>query len=281
MATKLQIFNRAARAIGETVRIQSENETTLVASVIADVYDDFVRDLLSLREWPWSIAQTPLTEVSAQSIAYVGDDTTAIFIVPYDLGVDASQLTVVVNGVTKTLGVDYAYEPPDAGVGAKVVFAVPPAMGAAVTLTVNTSRVGWEHVFALPDDCVRPLALLGGSTSAWRERRGIVPAEQRVPFAVVPNNGRTGFLICSDEPDANVLEYVALTQNTSVYPPHFVEALVCRIASHLADAVKKEPREAQMWLQRMDLAIADAIAAANNGSGQPDVYETPGLTARW
>lgn len=276
MATKLQIWNRAARAAGETRRIESEADTTPVATALADVFDDFVREALSAKEWPWATAQSALTEVGEQSVSYTGDAAQTAFSVPYDIGADASLLAVTVNGAVLELGTGYSYTPPDGGFAAIVTFAVAPAVSAAIVLTVTTTRVGWDFVFTLPDDCLRPLALLHEG-----ERRVMLRPEARAPFAIVPNNGRTASLLCADDNEFEVLEYTALIMETSLYPPHFVEALVRRLAAHLLDAIKKAPAEAKAMLERYEEALADAMVVANSSAGQMPVLESRALASRW
>jgi hypothetical protein len=273
VATKLQIVNRAARHAGETRRIEDIGEASLVATTCADVYDDFVREALEAREWPWARVKAPLTEVGEQVKSYTGDGATTLFVVPYDIG-DASQLTVTVNGAAVELGTGYTFTPPDGGFAARVTFLAAPANGAAIKLVVTTTRVGWDYVFTLPTDCVRPLALL-----LEGERRELIPSKQRLPFEVVPNNARTGYLLCTESDEFEVLEYVAHITEATMYPPHFVEALALRLAAHLLDAVKKAPDEAVTMMARYENAVAVAFAVANNAAGVPACLDSPGLVA--
>ncbi len=275
MATKVQIWNRAARAAGETQRIGSEDPSAgVVPATLADIHDDKLREILSVREWPWAVAQAALTEVGEQAQPYTGDGVTVDFVVPYDIG-DASQLTVTAGGITKTLGTDYTFTPPDNGFNARVTFVAAPAAASAIVLTVTTARVGWGHAYALPDDCLRPLALLHEG-----ERRGDMPQHCRTPFAVVPNNTRTGYLLCTDDDSFEVLEYVALITEPTAYPPHFVEAFVRLLAAHLLDAVKKSPGEAQAMLQLYELALSDAVMVGNSSAGHMAPPVAPALIAR-
>lgn len=274
MATKLQIWNRAARAAGDTQRIESVADTRPTAAACADAYDDYVREVLAAREWPWAIAQAPLTEIGEQSVSYTGNDAQVAFTVSYDIG-DASQIKVTVNSVELVLGTHYAFTPPTDDFSATVTFLVAPANGSAITLTVMTTRVGWDFVFSYPSNCVRPLALLHEG-----ERRSRLPQAQRVPFVVVPNNSLTGYVVCADADDFEVLEYVALITEESMYPPHFAEALVRRIAAHLLDAVKKAPREAAVMMESYYQQVGIAHAVANNSGGQPEQVESPALVAR-
>lgn len=275
MASKLQVWNRAARAAGETQRIEALDDTGVVAATLADVFEDLAREAFTAREWSWATVQSPLTEVSAQSISYLGDGGQVDFRVPYDIGPDASQLTVTVNGVLAVLGAGYTYTPPTDGFSAKATFIAAPAAASTVVLTVTTTRVGWDFVFTMPDDCVRPLALL-----CQGERRADVQPRYRTPFAVVPNNGRTGYLICANTDQFTAFEYVAFVVETSMWPAHFVEAVVLRLAAHLLDAVKKSPGEAMAMMQRYEAAVGKASAVANNGMGQPPHFPSPGLAAR-
>jgi hypothetical protein len=202
VATKVQIFNRAARAAGETQRIADVEETGLVPTTLADVYDDFLREVLEARDWPWARAKVALSP-SAET------------------------------------------------------------------------RVGWDFTFTLPTDCVRPLALLYEG-----ERRELIPTKERTPFEVVPNDAHNGYLLCAADDEFEVLEYIAFIDSPALYPPHFVEAFVLRLAAHLLDAVKKAPAEALAMMARYENAVAVAHAVANNAAGVPAYLDPPGITAR-
>lgn len=281
MATQLDIWNRAAQAAGETQIIASLTETTVVATAIARVYDDFVREVLTARAWAWAIAQVPLTEVSDQTIAYSGDGATTQFTVPYDIG-DASQLAVTINGVAGVPGTDYTFAPPANGFPALVTFTTAPALSVALSFVVSTSRVGWSYVYAVPSDCIRALALLH-----CNERRMLIREQShtlhdvRESFAIVLNNARSGYLVVTENDDFVALEYVAFVRNPTIYPPHFVEAVVRRIAAHLLNAIKKSPQEAMAMMQQYQLALASAVAASNSSNGALVPPLTPALAARW
>lgn len=202
MATKVQIWNRAARAAGETRQIASEDDLGVVVATLAEVHEDIVREALAAKEWPWARVQSALSAVSE-------------------------------------------------------------------------TRVGWEFVYTLPADCVRPLALLHEG-----ERRELIPVSERLPFTVVPNDARDGYLLCTDDDEFEVLEYIPFIAEPTVYPPHFIEALVRRLAAHLLDAVKKAPDEALAMMKRYELALADAMVVALNSAGPKTKLESPGILAR-
>lgn len=143
----------------------------------------------------------------------------------------------------------------------------------------GVEREGWECVYALPTDCVTPLALL-----AEDERIGLFGKDAKHPFAVMDNDDGDGALLCTDldngDDDFEVLEYVGLHEHVVSMPRTFVDALVWLLAAELADSLKKDSQDADRCLGRFEYALALATVAAFAGQQQDPEPSTPSIAAR-
>lgn len=141
---------------------------------------------------------------------------------------------------------------------------------------LNTSRNGWTHVYALPADCITPVALL------WQGgRHALTPAPHRIPFTVTLNDNGDGQVLCTDLPSSafECLEYVAEADYPPMYPPAFTSALAWRLAAELAGGLKKDPRLMGDCLRMFDQGISVASAQAGN-IGHDRKPVSPTLAAR-
>jgi hypothetical protein len=276
VASELSIWNRAAIAAGETQPINSKQDPAQAAVLLSFLYDDAVRELLAFHPWTWAKAQAGLVQVADQSIDYIGDGGTVEYLIPYDNS-DASQIAVTINGVEKTVGTHWTYTEPTDGFQGKVTFLVAPAAASAIKITVVTRRTGWDFIYAVPANCVKPLALLGEG----QRQSMIVDPSERVPFEVMVNNGESGFLICTNDDSFETLEYTRLVRNAGLYPSHFVEALVRRLAAPLIEAIPKKPKEARLVMQDCFVWLNEAIRVDNESVGEQETPPSPGEVARW
>ena len=149
----------------------------------------------------------------------------------------------------------------------------------ALSTPAGVTRTGWDYVYALPADCVRPVALLADG-----ERISLLDLESRHPFAIMLDDTGHGHLLCCDldasADDFEVLEYTALAEYIPIYPGAFVDALAYALASPLAAAVKKDRKMAVEHRQMARLVLAQAWAEEQN-SLTPDVEQTtPSIAAR-
>ena len=155
---------------------------------------------------------------------------------------------------------------------------------AALSEVGSVTRIGWERVYALPADCVLPLALL-----AEGQRIRLWGVKDRVPFEL-QNAGEGLYLLTDTGPeDFDVLEYVARPQSTdetdpadyvASYSRPFVKALSWAIGEKLALGLRKDMALGDKCVARTQLHLAEAVAQARNAM-TPDLEpETPSIAAR-
>ena len=277
MATKLQIWNRAASAAGETQPINSEQDPYQAAVLLAASFDDKLRELLELRPWQFAKMQATLTEVTSLTASFTGDGGTTQYVVPYDNS-DPSQLTVNVAGADLDLGTGWTYTLPTNGYDGVVTLAVAPGPGVAVKITVATTRTGWEHVYALPANFVSPIALL----EEGERQDALIDPRERIAFEILPSNSGNGFVLCTDqEPDDfESFAYIGVPSQMNVLPGKFVEALVCLLGSMLARAIPKDMDLSRALMQDYRVALNDAVMVDNANAGQPEYRESKALACR-
>jgi hypothetical protein len=282
-SSKLDIWNRALFAIGETKFVMAEDEARPAAEACARAWDDVLEIVLGEFAWPWAMRERPLVAIDEQVSTQLyasGVNPWTTWTIPFPFA-DPSQVSVVHIGATGTrtdLVADTGYTLPDVGVGADATIVLTAALvaGESVEITVTTSRVGWEHVYPLPADCVTPVAIL---VSGTRFRQ--TPVESRVPFEVVADDVGEWFLVCCDlaESDIAALQYVARQEQVALLPRPFVEALVWRLAEAIAVPLTKDEARAQRCHARYLEELDRAICRANN-TGHDTDPETPSLAAR-
>lgn len=281
---KIDVWNLALDFIGETVAIASESEvaTRVEAAVCDRHYDNLLREVLEQRHWLWALRQRPISTIDTQqttSAAAVGGET--IFDVPFYF-LSTTQLSVVriaVGGTETTLTAvtDYTITLAVPGTNAKITLIAALTAGQKIRSTVAVSRVGWDHVYALPSDFVAPVAILYSDV-----RFSLLDVDSRQLFAVMPNDQGNGLVLCTDmaAADVDALEYVALIDSVAMMPRLFVTALAWRLAIVLANALKKDPKTAmycrEQYEQALDLASAHDQNIVNDGR-EP---LTPSLAAR-
>jgi hypothetical protein len=284
--TKVGLWNRALGRIGVTDLLEDEDDDRPEAEVCRLVHDDLVRQALEAYVWPWAMRQTTLSSIDEQTTTYDDSTTPAVdgtndeFTIPYAY-VDSQQLTVELldadgNATELENGTDYTVTEAADGVQAFATLTDPPAVGESVRVTVTTERTGWEHVFALPDDCVTPVALLYEDT-----RHVLVPAECRIEHAIMANDAGDGWILCAnfDSDEVDGFEYVAFIESPTAWTRHFVDAVVWRIAAELANAIKKDAEVANYCLRMYEAAL-DAAAAQAQNMEQSVQALTPSLVAR-
>jgi hypothetical protein len=149
----------------------------------------------------------------------------------------------------------------------------------ALSEPAGVSRTGWEYVYTLPADCVRPIALL-----AEDQRMGLLTKDMRFPFAIFVDDADEKQYLCADvdiaEEDFEVLEYIALIEYVPAYPRRFVSALSWLLASELALSLKKDTKLSITCLQAYDLEITKAQADALNREKPDPKQTTPSVAAR-
>lgn len=148
---------------------------------------------------------------------------------------------------------------------------------AVLSLLANVTRVGWEYVYALPGDCVTPLALLADG-----ERIGLLSKDARHPFALQWGGEGVGSVLCTDlaADDFDALEYIAHVDDPASYPEAFVQVVAWVLSGRLAMAIKKDPALAgQCMAAAQDMANQSAAHALTSHQRDPDPL-SPTLAAR-
>lgn len=150
--------------------------------------------------------------------------------------------------------------------------------------------LGWEYRYAYPADCLdakavcteegaRIVRIATRSGWCWDEPSVGLSFDGRHPFEVLHGTQSTG--IATDLDDAYLI-YVARVEDVSRFPPHFVEALACRLALDVAPVIAVEvglkmgDRLEQKYLAARDRAFVHAL----NESHDTDTVDTPSLAAR-
>lgn len=276
MATKLGIWNRALSRIGETDKIESEEEDRAAATMCALHYDDILRDMLSLYPWSWAIKETDLPIISDISEDRDGDGTSVTNIpTPYENLISPSSVTVttlvtsglaVIEELELVAGVagagEYRFYPQD-GVTPAYIQHQAFAAGTTVRIEINATRNGWEYAYGLPGDFVYGCGILSDDVKFTMMANG-----HKAEWEIVPNpNGDSQMLLCDIAVDDMAgFQYIALIDNPAAWPTQFAEAFIWRLAAELADALKKDPKVSERCWQRYALEIDRAAAyAQNNG----------------
>jgi hypothetical protein len=276
---KIGVFNQALARVGESVYLQDGNETTAAGEAYRLLFDDLLRQVLEARPWPWAIRQQALTEISEQVQTATGDGATTSFDTIYSWR-EESQITVEVDGVEQVAGTDYSpVVAVQDGAEAHIAFTAAPALAAEITITVSTSRNGWDHVYAAPSDMVTAIGLLFEDTRF----RDLAP-EARGEFELRPNDGGDGYVICTDydADDITGLEYVGVVDDIRAWPRLAVEALVVRIAAELFAVIQKLPeRREAMMAPGGPYEVALSRASVHSLNQESAIApESPTITAR-
>lgn len=280
--TKILVWNRALDRVGESDGIESETENRPAANVCGRHWDDILREVFEARIWKWAKRLRALTQIDSQTRDAAGDGAQRNFDIPFGY-LSTLQLTVqkvAVGGGLTTLvaGTDYTITSGAAdGVTDYITLTgAAPTVGQSIRITVTTARVGWEHVYALPADCVTPIGLVFEET-----RYELLPVDGRVEFALMPNDKGDGQILCCnlEADDFDALEYVALIDTVPMWPRKFVDAVAWRLAVELALALRKDPKMADYCNTQFIRALDEADAQTDDiGDSQEPV--TPSMAAR-
>lgn len=281
---KVDIWNMALTKIGETADLASETENRVAAKICSLHWETLLRELLEARAWPWASRQRPLAEIGSQSVTTTyanAQSPYTLFAVPYGFVDSASQLTVVKTsaaGVATTLKpvTDYGVTEATEGSNAYITLTSPLAVGETIKRTVTHSRLGWDHLYALPADYVAPVAIHAGD-----DIYDMIADDLREPYDVVVNDLGTGLILCCnlDGEEIEAIEYIAYIDNPALFSAHFVDALAWRLAAVLALGIPKDPKKAQWAMDNYDLALSQAGARASNARHIAK-QRTPGVAAR-
>jgi len=285
-SSKVAIWNRALAKVGETNLVESEEEDRPAAELCRLHYDDALDFLLGAHVWSWAIRQTPITQIDTQTYTWAYADGVTPWThwrIPYPYTNLAAQLTVThidssdVETVLSSDDGDFTLVDVIPG-GFRQVVVLDSALtsGESLRLDLTYEREGWEHVYAVPSDLVKPIALLADG-----ERLGAMNPEDREPFELQLYDDGETHLLCTDydEDDFEVLQYVSRDIAIVAFPQAFIEALVWRLASEIAYPLTKKPQVEARCEQRAMLALTIAIDRSENDRHE-DEPTTPSLNAR-
>ncbi len=284
------VWNIALDYVGESQPIVEETARTVAGKACRRHYGRVLKEVLEARVWPFAKMQAPISDVSSQTETHTGDGVKTTFLVAFAFR-DPGALTVVkiVGGVRTTLtaATQYTLAPvADSASGAldrgrwTVTPVVLLAGGEQLELTVAISRIGWEHLYTLPSDCVTPVALLAdGST-----RLALTPKDQQIPWELQSNEGGDGALLCTNAGagDLDRLEYVAFYTHVPSMPATFIDAVAWRLAAALCDPLRKDIGVSRRCWGEYILALSRATATTMRAGGNDPVEEpeTPSIAAR-
>lgn len=278
-AVKVDIWNRALARIGHTKFIQNETDKTIEARTCGQLHDDLIGEVLEQIRWKFAKKQVPISKIDTQVEAYDYDVDLSHtdFEIPFSY-LDNSQVSVDVEGSVLESGTDYSITDATAAAFARVVLIVPLAVGQTITITVSTERVPWEHVYALPNDCVTPITLLDEGESYDQ-----MQVEDRPAFDVMSNDAGTGRILCTDldiDTDFEVLEYIASVSYVPAMSRQFVDALVWRLAADLALALPKDTRKSDWCFDKFRASISLAEKAMRDLGDLGIPPDSPSIEAR-
>jgi hypothetical protein len=269
--------------IGENRSVESETEVSAPAKACQRHWTNVVK--LTLEAFPWAFAtkQAPLASIDEQSVTLAGTaGGRTLWELPFGIG-DPSQLEVVyINDVgAETVWAaptNYTFTPAADGAPASITSGASLIADESVRLTVTTTRIGWQHVYALPADCVKPLALLANNT-----RIRLYGAKDRIPFDIQANDAKDGKVLLCDysATQFQVLEYVCAFTYAPAFDAQFVDAVAWRLAAELAMALKADREERKACMRDFILAIDQAKVNDAEASHETQEIETPSVTARW
>lgn len=264
---------------GEDLVVESEDEDSVTAAVCARHYEKVLRRVLESRPWPWATRRAPLSELDDVAATTLYADAAS----PYDNFLipgayqSTDQIEVVhidASAVETTLTADTDYTVDDGG--RTLTLGTPLSVDESLQITISYSRVGWEHLYSLPSDCVTPGAIIVAG-----KRQMLVAAADRVPHEIMVNDGGDGRLLACDTAvdDIDALEYTALVTDTTVFSGHFIEAVAWGLAACVSPARRKDPNHTEYCRKRFEAALAEAGAYERN-IGHDSEPDTSSIAAR-
>lgn len=252
----VEIWNRALNRIGETKAIQNADERTAPAEVCRRHYGDCLVAVLEMEHWGFATKQSQLNAAVGE---YDGESTYAV-----DEQVRYNGL--VYTSVQAANSGNNPYE--DDGTWWSYTYSL---------------GVGWKCAYALPSDFVSLIAFLTSTGSRF----------DRQPFDIINDGNGTGTVMVTDveADDFAVIEYTALPgvvssdtgeliENPTLYPRHFVDAVVWMLAAELALAIKKDVGLADKMLAAGAQAVSMAKSMRRNNVNDIPEPTTPSVAVR-
>ena len=132
------------------------------------------------------------------------------------------------------------------------------------------ARSGWDHVYALPADCLAVRYIYAGARSP--------SSEYRTKFQLEFESGIGRVLLTDDS--AAELVYTARVTEVVRYPPHFVDVLGWKLAQELALALSVKPQVAMGIDGKYQACLALAMAADLNEAREDEQPESEFIRVR-
>ncbi|PZR17528.1 MAG: hypothetical protein DI536_04235 [Archangium gephyra] len=131
---------------------------------------------------------------------------------------------------------------------------------AVLALTAET-RSGWTFAYAAPAKMLVAQRIFDGNRN---------PGEgEEIPFAKELNDAGDGYLILTDQPDAELIFTRELT-TVALFPPHFVDALAAHLAVCFAGALPVKPQLMPGFQMAAERSLLTAAAIdANEAVADP------------
>lgn len=143
----------------------------------------------------------------------------------------------------------------------------------AVLALSTEERTGWDLVYVAPADMQ-----VDGWRYVWDGSRS-TPVDLRIPNAVELNDAGTGYLLLTDEPDAELI-YSAQVDTVALWSNAFVRAVAARLAVDLALMLPVKPELSSRLEPRARLALLHAAAKDANAATPDTEPESESIRVR-
>lgn len=143
---------------------------------------------------------------------------------------------------------------------------------AALALSTE-ERTGWDLAYVAPPDM-----LLEGRRYVWDGSRA-TPVDLRIPNSIELNDAGDGYLLLTDEPDAELI-YTAQLNAVALWSNAFVRAVAARLAVDLALMLPVKPELARLLEPRAQVALHKAAALDANASTPDAEPESESIRVR-
>ena len=261
-ASRVDIWNKALGRAQETEVVENEDDDTLAARVCLLEYDDALKEVLEQIPWAFARKQAVIPLVDTQTVSYLFGVQASLTDFEIQIAFSSStQVSVKRNSTTLTVGTDYNVIATTPQRAAHIVLTSDHLAGETIAITVNSVRIGWEHVYTLPNDAVTPRALLDTD-----QRTETILPEQRTPFTLQVNDAGDGIILLTNAligTDFETLDYISLITHVPMFPANFTNALTWRLAAPLAAHLAKKPALHDFcmghYLDAVDVARADML----------------------
>jgi hypothetical protein len=127
-----------------------------------------------------------------------------------------------------------------------------------VLALTTEERTDWCYCYAEPADCLVARGIWNGRAP-----------DTKIPFTKELNDAADGFLILTDEPEAELI-YTASAPAVGLWPPYFVRAMALHLAGYLASMLPVKPELGAALEKRAALAL-NIAQRMDAGEAQGDV----------